>query len=143
MKAFLSLFLFFLSGCMGCRNDECPGGQAFIFKVRDSGGRNLLPWSSDIQSYDSDSVKVAGLAEEGQEKPMKMHLKEGILRFQPEAEIETYLIRYSFAADDTIELRNLKVYSDDCCHDIVTEYEAKENGHFTMEKGGIIFIFTK
>lgn len=84
-NACIGCFLLLLfTSCNECRNDECPAGIAFTFVVEDSTGKSLIPRSSYVQDYISDSVYVTGIMGEDEKVTIDLKTLDRRLYFQPE-----------------------------------------------------------
>jgi hypothetical protein len=138
----LAVIIFYTS-CDNCRNYDCPVGVRFSFKVLDETGKNLAESSNLIRPYTSDSIQVFSLSQNALTK-IDLSQDGSTLSFPlNDNSIKDYIVRYSFAKDDTLSF-DMTGSNDECCGSIVNTYSPTING---MQKPayayGTNYVFVK
>jgi hypothetical protein len=147
MKQTASIFIIIILsilGCSDCRNVDCPANQNFEFEVKNSSGNSLFKATRFIQIIETDSITVFGIDQSNNETELPIYQDGIVLFFRPLKNINNYLVKYSFAKNDSLAF-DFTIYNDDCCNSVITEYlvEVNSNGNMISSKTDSIFLFEK
>ncbi len=140
----LLIFLLFVS-CNDCRNEDCPAHRRFQFQVKNASGKSLFGSTRFAQGVNTDSIKLVSLDQSNNELEIPIRQAGATLSFQPIMGNNNYLIRYSFAKDDSLTFDYLEVYDNKCCNSVLTEFlvEINSNGVLISSEADSIFALVK
>ncbi len=141
----ISIITLCLLGCNDCRNEDCPANRRFQFEVKNPSGKSLFGSTRFPQSVDTDSIKVVVLDQSNNETDIPIRQVGATLSFQPILDRSTYLVKYSFAKDDSLTFDILEIYDNKCCKSVLTEYlvEINSNGSLISSEVDSTFLFEK